>query len=287
LSEYFQKEKPIDLLNLLSALLVEFHLDMNDDLIKDYTDYLIELISSSITENPEFESIFFNQLLDFFNRNEINGYLHDTLKLIQDNLLETYFNFSFYKNSFVVGCNLINLFSKYKLDFPENEIANRIIEDLDYLIEENDYDEMLIIEMSRINNIYQKPYFLDFYITVKRIKFEQVRDNLAEFIFEDILFHQGINQKTILFFMDNSKDYPEMYKWAIKRLSKKISETNQFLSYLPIMEENSQLLERLLLNIVSERENLNDVLNIQILKHYGLDWVIDLDNEYEKLKSIN
>jgi hypothetical protein len=78
-----------------------------------------------------------------------------------------------------------------------------------------------------------------------------------------------------------------MYKWAIKRLSKKISETNQFLSYLPIMKENDQLIERLLQNIVSSREQLKEPLNIKILKHYGLDWVIKLDNEFENIIANN
>lgn len=288
LSEYYQKEKPIDLFNLLSALLVEFHLNMHNEFIEEYTDDLLELISSSNEENEEFESKFFNQLLDFFNRRDINGHINNTLKLIQDNLLETYFNFSFYNYSFVSGCKLINLFSKYKLDFAEMDVVNRIIEDLDCLIEENDINQMWgVIEDSYINNIYQKPYFWDFYNAVKRIQSELVREQLSEYIFEDILFHQGINQKTVLFFRDNSTDYPEMYKWAIKRLSKKISETNQFLSYLPIMKENDQLMERLLQNIVSSREQLNEPLNIKILKHYGLDWVIKLDNEFENIIANN
>jgi hypothetical protein len=164
------------------------------------------------------------------------------------------------------------------------DIVNRIIEDLDCLIEENDINQIWgVIEESCINNIYQKPYFWDFYNAVKRIQSELVREKLSEYIFEDILFHQGINQKTVLFFRDNSTDYPEMYKWVIKRLSKKISETNQFLSYLPIMKENDQLMERLLQNIVSSREQLKEPLNIKILKHYDLDWVIKLDNEFENI----
>ena len=48
LSEYYQKEKPKDLLNLLSVLLIEFHLNMNDELIDGYIDELPDLISSSI-----------------------------------------------------------------------------------------------------------------------------------------------------------------------------------------------------------------------------------------------
>jgi hypothetical protein len=222
-------------------------------------------------------------LLDFFNRNEINGHLNNTLKLTQETILEVYFDFSFYKYSFVAGCKLINLFSKYKLDFPEEDIVNRILEDLNYLIEENDYNEMWEIEMSHINEIYQKSYFWDFYDAIKRIQIEQVRDNLATYIFGDILLQKGLNHNTVSFFKDKSIEYPGMYLWIIKRLSLNLSERNRFLSYLPIIENNDLLLERLLLNIVSERDHLKKGLNIQILKHYGLDWVIDLDTEYEKL----
>jgi hypothetical protein len=283
LSENYQKEQPGDLLDLLSALLVEFHLNMNKELIDQYIEVLLELITSSIEESEGFESKFFIQLLDFFNRNEINGHLNYTLKLTQETILEVYFDFSFYKYSFVAGCKLINLFSKYKLDFPEEDIVNRILEDLNYLIEENDYNEMWEIEMSHINEIYQKSYFWDFYDAIKRIQIEQVRDNLATYIFGDILLQKGLNHNTLSFFKDKSIEYPGMYLWIIKRLSLNLSERNRFLSYLPIIENNDLLLERLLLNIVSERDNLKKGLNIQILKHYGLDWVIDLDTEYEKL----
>jgi hypothetical protein len=48
-------------------------------------------------------------------------------------------------------------------------------------------------------------------------------------------------------------------------------------------QSRKPLLVCLLLNIVSTRENLKFERNIHILKHYGLDWVIDLDREYERL----
>jgi hypothetical protein len=283
LSEYYLKENSKDLLNLLSALLIEFHLNMNKELIDQYITELIDLITSSMEASEDFENTFFIQLLDFFDRNQINGHLNNTLKLIQDTVLETYFDFSFYNYSFVAGCRLINLFSKYKIDFPENDIVARIFEDLDYLIEENDYNEMWVIEMSRINKINQKPYFWDFYNAVKRIQIEQVRENLAKYIFEDILLHKGTNYNTVIFFKENSNEYPSMYLWAKKRLSQKLLEQNEVLSYVSLKDNNDLLLERLLLNIVSKRENLKDELNINILKHYGLDWVIELDKEYEKL----
>ena len=76
-----------------------------------------------------------------------------------------------------------------------------------------------------------------------------------------------------------------MYVSALKRVSIKLSESSQILTYLPIGQQNDLLLERLLLSMVSSREQLKQPLTIQILKHYGLDWVIELDNEYEKLIS--
>ena len=76
-----------------------------------------------------------------------------------------------------------------------------------------------------------------------------------------------------------------MYLWAKKALSNMLSITVQEKSYLPIIESNEFLLERLLLNIVATRENLKNDLNIQILKYYGLDWMIELDQEFERLIS--
>jgi hypothetical protein len=285
LSEYYQKEKPKDLLNLLSVLLIEFHLNMNDELIDGYIDELLDLISSSIKASEEFENKFFIQLLEFFNRTDVNGQLKKALLSIKETVLEIYFDFSFYNYSFVAGCQLINLFSRYKVDFPENEILDRILDDLNNLIEENDYNEMWVIEMSRINQIYQKPYFWEFYNTVKKINIEQVRDNLSEYIFEDILRTKGINNNTILFFKENAIEFPGMYPYAIKRLSTKLAESRPVLSYVPIAQQNQMLLERLLLNMVSNREKIKELLTAEILNHYGLEWLMELDDEYEKLKS--
>ena len=283
LSEYYQKEKPKDLINLLSALLMDFHLNMNEELIDNYIDELIDIINSSIGARIEFESDFFIQVLEFFNRNDVNGHRKKTLEMIQVTLLENYFEFSYYHYSFIAGCELINLFTAYKIEFPEKEIVDRIIEDLNYLIEEKDYIEVLEIENCSIDNIYQKSYFWDFYNTVKRIYIEELSINLSRYIFEDILEKKGVSYKTVLFFKENSNQFPGMYAWAIKRLSIRLSDTNTFLSYLPIIDQNEILLERLLMNIVSNRKQLKVALNIQILKYYGLDWVLELDNEYEKL----
>jgi hypothetical protein len=282
-SEYYQKEKPIDFLNIYSALLIEFHLNMNDELIDEYMDELTDLISSSSEASEEFESKVFVQLLDFFNRSDVNGQRKRNLIIIQETLMETFLDFSFYNYSFVAGCHLINLFSKFNIEFPEEEIVDRIIDDLNNLIEENDYNEIFEIEGSSINNIYEKPYFWDYYNAVKRIQIEQVRIDLSEYIFESIIEIKGVDYNTVLFFKENSPLFPGMYTWAIKRLSLKLSVTNPVQSYLPISNQNELLLERLLLHVVSSREKLKESFTIQILNHYGLEWVMELDNEYEQL----
>ena len=151
------------------------------------------------------------------------------------------------------------------------------------LIEENDYDEIYVIESSSINYIYDKPYFWEFYNAVKRIHIEQVRNNLGEYIFESIIEKKGINYKSVLFFKENSYLFPGMYNWAMKRLSLKLSETNSVKAYLPISNQNELLLERLLLHIVSSREQLKEPSTMQILNHYDLRWLVELDDEYEEL----
>ena len=178
---------------------------------------------------------------------------------------------------------MINLFSKLKLDFPEDEIVERILDDLNHLIENYDYEDLAWIECSYIDNIYHKKYFTEFYNAIKKVPVEEVRINLSMYVFSSIIEARGLNYKTVSFFNENSNEYQGMYLWTIKRLSMSLSENNQFLSYLPIIENNDLLLERMLLNIVKDRDNLKNELNIQILKYYGLDWVIELDNDYEKL----
>jgi hypothetical protein len=284
LSEHYQKEVSSDLLSLLAALLIEFHLNMNVELIDNYINRLMELIESQIHEvNEDFESMQFRQIIDFLGRKEINGYRIKTTKKIKDLLLEKYFDFNLYKDSFISGCKLINLFSKLKIEFPENEIVERILEDLNYLIEENDYNDLQEIDCSYIDNIYQKKYFPEFYTAINRIPVEDVRIDLSTYVFGSIIEVKGLNHNTVSFFKENANEYPGMYLWAKKRLSQKLLEKNEELSYVVIKDNNDLLLERLLLNIVSKIENLKDELNIHILKHYGLNWVIELDNEYERL----
>ena len=95
-SEYYQKEKPTDLLNLFSALLIEFHLNMNEELIDEYIVMLTDLISSSSEDSEDFESKFFVKVLDFFNRSDVNGQRKRNLIVIQETLIETFLDFSFY-----------------------------------------------------------------------------------------------------------------------------------------------------------------------------------------------
>jgi hypothetical protein len=288
LSEHYQKEESSDLLNLLAALIIEFHLNMNDELIDNYINQLIELIESQFQESSEeFESKLFLQIIDFLGRNEINGYRRKTTEKIKDLLLEKYFDFNLYIDSFICGCKLINLFSKLRIAYQEDQIVERILEDLNFLIEENDYNDLQEIDCSYIDNIYQKKYFTEFYYAIKKVPVEEVRIDLSKYVFESILEVKGLNHKTVSFFKENSNEYPGMYLWVQKRLSLKLLEQNEYLSYVTIKDNNDLLLERLLLNIVSKREKLKDVLNIHILKHYGLDWVIELDQEYERLISIN
>jgi hypothetical protein len=260
---------------------------MNDELIDEYMDELTDLISSSSEASEEFESKVFVKLLDFFNRSDVNGQRKRNLIIIKETLMETFLDFSFYNYSFVAGCHLINLFSKFNIEFPEEEIVDRIIDDLNNLIEENDYNEIFEIEGSRIKNIFEKPYFWEFYNAVKQIHIEQVRRDLSEYIFESIIEVKGLNHNTVSFFRENTNEFPGMYIWAQNRLSQKLQGKNEELSYVVIKDNNDLLLERLLLNILSKRDNLKDELNIHILKHYGLEWLIELDNEYDKLISTN
>jgi hypothetical protein len=283
-SEFYQNKNPSAFYELLSALLIEFHLNMNDELIDNYINQLIELIESQFKEaSEEFESKLLHELIDFLGRKEINGHRRITTEKIKDTIFEIYFDFNFYKYSFISGCKLINLFSKLKIDFPEDELVERLLDDLNNLIDEHDNNDLQEIDCSYIDNIYHKKYFAEFYTAIKKIPVEEVRIDLSKYVFGSIMEVKGPNYQTVSFFKENSNEYPGMYLWAQKRLSLKLLEQNEYLSYVTIKDNNDLLLERLLLNIVSKRENLKDELNIHILKHYGLDWVINLDNEYEKL----
>ncbi len=287
LSLFFDGNENNDILDFFSSLFVEFILDTDEEKIMLSTSKLFDSLANMEHHSEEFEDKIFDITINFFKSNDFNGYSRSTLVNYQESMLTLYFDFNFYKYSFKQGIALINLFNQYQIDFHEEEIVERILEDLNYLIEENDYNEMWVIENSKIDQIYSKSYFSDFYDCVKRIQIEQVRISISECIFTDIISTKGLNHATLEFFKSNRDDFPGMYLWAKKALSNMLSITVQEKSYLPIIESNEFLLERLLLNIVATRENLKNDLNIQILKYYGLEWVIELDNEYEKLISTN
>ena len=287
ISEYYQNNKASDSLELFSALLVEFHLNMNEELIDNYINQLMEFIESQFHKASEdFESKQFHQIIDFLVRKEINGYRFKTTKKIKDLLLEKYFDFNLYKDSFISGCKLINLFSKLKIEFPEDQIVERILEDLNFLIDENDYNDLQEIDCSYIDNIYQKKYFTEFYCAIKKIPVEEFRINLSKYVFDSIIEFKGLNHNTVSFFKENSNEYPGMYLWAQNRISQKLLEQNEMLSYVTLKDNNDLLLERLLLNIVSKRESLKQLQNIEIIDYYGLNWVLELDNEFDQLKPI-
>jgi len=283
LSLFFDGNENKDILDLFSSLFVEFILDTDEEKIMLYTSKLFDSLANMEHHSEEFEDKIFDITINFFKSNDFNGYSKSTLVNYQESILNLYFDFNFYNYSFKQGIALINLFNQHQIDFPEEEIIERILEDLDAMIEENDYNEMWVIENSKIDRVYSKSYFSDFYDCVKRIQIEQVRNNLSEYIFESIIELKGLNYNTISFFRENANEYRGMYLWAKKRLSQKLFEKNEELSYVVLKDNNDLLLERLLLNIVSKRENLKEEIKIETLKHYGLDWVIELDNEYEKL----
>jgi hypothetical protein len=293
LSEHYSSLKNKDIFDLFSSLIVEYGLAIDGQKIELLQNDLINILINSDYDNipsglvlqdwDNWEDKIFEEIIIFFRLSQIQSKLKNFLQEKKKDIIQVYFRISYYEYSFKYGVELINLFDHFEVDFPEDEIVDTILGDLKYLIEENDYNQLQHIENSGINNIFQKTYFPDFYNEVKRIQIEQVRNSLSEYIFESIIDVKGLNHKTFSFFKENSNEYPGMYLWAQKRLSLKLLEQNEYLSYVTIKDNNDLLLERLLLNIVSKRENLKDELNIQILKHYGLDWVIELDNEYEKL----
>ena len=297
LSEHYSSLKNKDIFDLFSSLIVEYSLEIDGQKIDVLQNDLINILINSDYDNIPFglelqdwdnwEDKIFEEIIIFFKLSQIQTKLKNFLQEKKKDIVQVYFRISYYEYSFKYGIELMNLFDYFKVDFPEDEIVDTILEDLKYLIEENDYNQLQHIENSGINNIFQKTYFPDFYNQVKRIQIEQVRNSLSEYIFESIIHVKGLNHKTFSFFKENSNEYPSMYLWAQKRLNQKLLEQNEVLSYITLKDNNDLLLERLLLNIVSKRENLKTELNIQILKYYSLDWVIELNNEYERLISTN
>jgi hypothetical protein len=144
-------------------------------------------LTEFIDENPEdsekFESNDFIQIIEFFNINYLDNSLSNCVSYIQEELIEAYMNFSHFHLSVRAGCKLINLFSKLKIEYNENQIVDRIIEDVNSLNEVKDYNEIFDIEDSFIIEIFDKPYFTKFYEAVKSVYMEQVRTKMSKSIF--------------------------------------------------------------------------------------------------------
>ena len=297
LSEYYNSLKTKDLFDVFSSLIIEYFLEKDSVKIELIQNQLISILVNSDYDNipsglilqdwHNWEDKIFEEIIIFFRLGQFQDKLKKFLLEKKNDIFLFYLNISYYEYSFKYGVELINLFNYYEIDFEEEEIVDRILDDLINLIEENDYNEMCEIESSFIHGIYSKPYFEKFFDTIKSIQIEQVKNNLSEYIFEDILHTKGINYNTQLFFKENSHKFPGFYLRAIKRISIKFAESSPILTYLPIVKHNVFLLESLLLNIVSSREKLKDPLNVHILNYYSLEWVLELDYEYEKLISAN
>jgi hypothetical protein len=282
LSEFHQSQEPKDLLSLLSALIVEISLNINEERLIEYLDGLTEFIDENPEDSEKFESNDFIQLIDFFNISHLENSLSNCLSYIQEELIQAYMNFSHFHLSVIAGCKLINLFSKLKIEYNENQIVDRIIEDVNSLNEVKDYNEILYIEYSFITEIFDKPYFTKFYEAVKSVYMEQVRTKMSKYIFEDIIRVKGLSFSTLEFFKVNSQDFPNMYLWGRIELSEQLFKHFRYKPYSLICEYNDYLLEKFLLTIVTRGEFTTGE-SASILEYFGLNWVIELDQEFERL----
>jgi hypothetical protein len=282
LSEFHQSQEPKDLLSLLSALIVEISLNINEDRLIEYLDGLTEFIDENPEDSEKFESNDFIQIIEFFNINYLENSLSNCISYIHEELIQAYMNFSHFHLSVFAGCKLINLFSKLKIEYNENQIVDRIIEDVNSLNEVKDYNEILYIEYSFITEIFDKPYFTKFYEAVKSVYMEQVRTKMSKYIFEDIIRVKGLSFSTLEFFKVNSQDFPNMYLWGRIELSEQLFKHFRYKPYSLICEYNDYLLEKFLLTIVTRGEFTTGE-SASILEYFGLNWVIELDQEFERL----
>lgn len=284
LSEFHQSQEPKDLLSLLSALIVEISLNINEDRLIEYLDGLTEFIDENPEDSEKFESNDFIQIIEFFNINYLDNSLSNCVSYIQEELIQAYMNFSHFHLSVIAGCKLINLFSKLKIEYNEDQIVDRIIEDVNSLNEVKDYNEIFDIEDSFITDIFEKSYFTKFHDTVKSVYMDQVRTKMSKSIFEDIIRVKGLSLSTLEFFKVNSQDFPNMYLWAKIELSEQLFKHFKYKPYALIREYNDYLLENFLLTIVTRRDFTTDD-SAPILEYFGLNWLLELDNEYNRLIS--
>ena len=284
LSEFYQSQEAKDLLSILSALIIEISLNTNEELVINYLDNLTECIETQSENSEKFESNDFIQIIEFFNINYLENSLSNCVSYIQEELIQAYMNFSHFHLSVRAGCKLINLFSKLKIEYNEDQIIDRIIEDVNSLNEVKDYNEILDIEDSFISEIFDKPYLSKFYEAVKSVYMEQVRTKMSKYIFEDIIRVKGLSLSTLEFFKVNSQDFPNMYLWGRIELSEQLFKHFRYKPYSLICEYNDYLLEKFLLTIVTRGEFATGE-SASILEYFGLNWLLELDNDYNRLIS--
>ena len=284
LSEFYQSQERKELLSILSALIIEISLNINEDRLIEYLDGVTEFIDENPEDSEKFESNDFIQLIDTFNISHLENGLSNCLNYIQEDLIRAYMNFSHFHLSVIVGCKLINLFSKLKIEYNEDQIVDRIIEDVNSLNEVKDYNEIFDIEDSFITEIFEKPYFTKFYEAVKSVYMEQVRTKMSKYIYEDIIRVKGLSLSTLEFFKLNSQDFPHMYLWSRIELSEQLFVHFRYKPYSLICEYNDYLIEKFLLTIVS-RGDFTTGESAWILQYFGLNWLLELDNEYNRLIS--
>ena len=284
LSEFYQSQDRKDLLSILSELIIEISLDSNEDHLVNCLDNLTEYIDSQHEDSEIFERKDFIQLIDTFNISHLESSLANCVSYIQEELIQAYMNFSHFHLSVRAGCKLINLFSKLKIDFNEDQIVARIIEDVNSLNEVKDYNEIFDIEDSFITEIFDKPYFTKFYEAVKSVYMEQVRTKMSKYIFEDIIRVKGLSLSTLEFFKVNNQDFPNMYLWGRIELSEQLFKHFRYKPYSLICEYNDYLLEKFLLTIVT-RGDFTTGDSALILEYFGLNWLLELDKEYNRLIS--
>jgi hypothetical protein len=284
LSEFYQGQDSKDLLSILSTLIIEININTNEDLVSNYLDNLTEYIDTKLEDSEKFESIHFIQIIDFFNINYLESNLSNCISYIQEELIEAYMNFSHFHLSVIAGCKMVNLFSKLKIEYNEDQIVDRIIEDMNSLNEVEDYNEIFDIEDSFIADIFEKSYFTKFHDTVKSVYMDQVRSKMSKSIFEDIIRVKGLSLSTLEFFKVNSQDFPNMYLWAKIELSERLFKHFKYKPYSLICEYNDYLLEKFLLTIVTRGDFTTDQSS-SILEYFGLNWLLELDNEYNRLIS--
>jgi hypothetical protein len=285
LNIFYSKIKEKDIYDLCAALSIEFYLDTDSNLIEDYQNELIDYLWGCEHQTDFFENDIFTVLIEFLNQDEINGHIRNTLSVLKDTLMDIYFDFRYYEYSFAFGVSMINLYSKNKIPFSETEIFKRVIEDLNELIEEDDYEILWSIANCSIDNLIDKDYCDVFFKVIGQIKYEDVRESFLDNITKGIMATKGLNFNTILFIQQTMTEFPRMHLNALDKLSEEASKLDNFLSYYLLRSENKLLLKRLLLNVVSKIENLSDPFNQQILRSYNLNWVHRLYNDYIEISN--